>query len=87
MKFDHFEGHLNYQNIWQFLTWCTNIRFIKRVSCPVFPVSFLAAQIFSADLLSIKTVYGAKVRWCWRCGCDFYVVVLALSLGTAIGTQ
>ena len=67
MKFDHFEGHLNHQNLWQFLNRCTAYVSQNVFPVPVFPASFLAAQIFWADLLSIKTVSGAKARWCrWR---------------------
>jgi hypothetical protein len=38
-----------------------------------------SAQIFLADLLSIKTVSGAKVGWCRWCGCIFYVADSALT--------
>ena len=38
-------------------------------------------QIFLADLLSIKTVSGAKVWWRRLCVGAFYVYNLALSLG------
>ena len=45
-----------------------------------YPAPDFMAQIFLADLLSIKTVSGAKVGWCRWCGCIFYVGDLALSL-------